>query len=188
VKFPPGDQLQTDEANSFLDALLKKHGVECSAPRTAARMLDKLVGDFIEVNCISPTFITGHPQLMSPLAKKHRSLPGLCERFECFVATKEICNSYTELNDPFDQRDRFAQQANDKAAGDDEAQLIDENFCQSLEYGLPPTGGWGMGIDRLAMFLTDSHNIKEVLLFPAMKPEDHTANKDAVAGAEAGNP
>jgi len=187
VKFPPGDRLHTDESSKFLDALCKKHEVECSTPRTVARMLDKLVGEFVEVDCISPTFITGHPQLMSPLAKKHRSIPGLCERFECFVATKEICNSYTELNDPFDQRDRFAQQANDKAAGDDEAQLIDENFCQSLEYGLPPTGGWGMGIDRLTMFLTDSNNIKEVLLFPAMKPDDNTPTKDAAAGGEVPN-
>ncbi|KAI7890097.1 lysyl-tRNA synthetase [Mucor mucedo] len=171
--FPPGDQLHTAETNKFLSDLCAKNGVECSAPRTNARMLDKLVGEYLETECISPTFITGHPQMMSPLAKKHRDRAGLCERFEMFVATKEVCNAYTELNDPFDQRERFAQQANDKAAGDDEAQLIDENFCQSLEYGLPPTGGWGMGIDRMAMFLTDSNNIKEVLLFPAMKPEEN---------------
>ncbi|CAO0795657.1 unnamed protein product [Mucor circinelloides] len=172
-KFPPGDQLHTPETNKFLSDLLAKHEIDCSEPRTNARMLDKLVGEYLEVSCISPTFITGHPQMMSPLAKKHRSRPGLCERFEMFVATKEVCNAYTELNDPFDQRDRFAEQANQKAAGDDEAQLIDENFCQSLEFGLPPTGGWGMGIDRLAMFLTNSNNIKEVLLFPAMKPEEN---------------
>jgi lysyl-tRNA synthetase class 2 len=163
VKFPPGDQLHTQETNKFLSELCIKNKVDCSAPRTNARLLDKLVGDFLEVDCISPTFITGHPMMMSPLAKKHRERPGLCERFECFVATKEICNAYTELNDPFDQRERFAQQANDKDAGDDEAQLIDENFCQSLEYGLPPTGGWGMGIDRLTMFLTNSNNIKVCL-------------------------
>jgi lysyl-tRNA synthetase, class II len=117
---------------------------------------------------------------MSPLAKYHRDRPGLCERFEAFVATKEVCNAYTELNDPFDQRLRFEEQARQKEQGDDEAQLVDENFCTALEYGLPPTGyprqvcansgGWGMGIDRLAMFLTDSNNIKEVLLFPAMVP------------------
>ncbi|GAN05691.1 conserved hypothetical protein [Mucor ambiguus] len=172
-KFPPGDQLHTAETNKFLSDLLAKHEIDCSEPRTNARMLDKLVGEYLENTCISPTFITGHPQMMSPLAKKHRSRPGLCERFEMFVATKEVCNAYTELNDPFDQRDRFAEQANQKAAGDDEAQLIDENFCQSLEFGLPPTGGWGMGIDRLAMFLTNSNNIKEVLLFPAMKPEEN---------------
>jgi len=103
----------------------------------------------------------------------HRSKPGLTERFELFVATKEVCNSYTELNNPFIQRERFAEQAKDKAAGDDEAQMIDENFCTSLEYGLPPTAGWGLGIDRLAMFLTNSNNIKEILLFPAMKPIVH---------------
>ncbi|RUS17483.1 hypothetical protein BC937DRAFT_89920 [Endogone sp. FLAS-F59071] len=160
VKFPPGDQLHTDETNKFLSDLCARNNIECSAPRTNARLLDKLVGEYIEIDCINPTFIMGHPQMMSPLAKKHRSIAGLCERFECFVATKEIANSYTELNDPFDQRERFDQQAADKAAGDDEAQLIDENFCQSLEYGLPPTGGWGMGIDRLTMFLTDSANIK----------------------------
>ncbi|KAI9006655.1 lysyl-tRNA synthetase [Phycomyces nitens] len=173
VTFPSGDKLQTPEGTKFLSDLCIKHNVDCSAPRTSARLLDKLVGDFLEVSCISPTFITGHPMMMSPLAKKHRERAGLCERFELFVATKEVCNAYTELNDPFDQRERFAQQASDKDAGDDEAQMIDENFCQALEYGLPPTGGWGMGIDRLTMFLTNSNNIKEVLLFPAMKPEEN---------------
>ncbi|KAI8999338.1 hypothetical protein BC832DRAFT_564907 [Gaertneriomyces semiglobifer] len=177
TKFPSADTLGSEEGRRFLDDLCKKHNVDCSAPRTSARLLDKLVGDFIEVQCINPTFITEHPQMMSPLAKAHRSVPGLCERFECFVATKEICNAYTELNDPFDQRERFEQQAADKAAGDDEAQLIDETFCNALEYGLPPTGGWGMGIDRLTMFLTDSNNIKEVLLFPAMKPETQEQEK-----------
>ncbi|KNC99262.1 lysine-tRNA ligase [Spizellomyces punctatus DAOM BR117] len=177
VKFPPAETLGNEEGRQFLDDLCKKNNVDCSAPRTSARLLDKLVGDFIEVQCISPTFITEHPQMMSPLAKAHRSTPGLCERFECFVATKEICNAYTELNDPFDQRDRFEQQAADKAAGDEEAQLIDETFCNALEYGLPPTGGWGLGLDRLTMFLTDSNNIKEVLLFPAMKPETQEQEK-----------
>ncbi|CAG8723558.1 14606_t:CDS:2 [Gigaspora margarita] len=170
VKFPPASELHTDETNKFLQEICEKHEVECSPPRTNARLLDKLVGEFIEVDCVSPTFITGHPQMMSPLAKSHRDIPGLCERFELFVATKEVCNAYTELNDPFDQRERFEEQAHQKEQGDDEAQLIDETFCTSLEYGLPPTGGWGMGIDRLTMFLTDSSNIKEVLLFPAMKP------------------
>ncbi|KAK3828213.1 MAG: hypothetical protein J3Q66DRAFT_322094 [Benniella sp.] len=170
VKFPAADTLHTPEATKFLSDLCIKHEVECGAPRTSARLLDKLVGDFIEIECVSPTFIVGHPQMMSPLAKSHREIPGLCERFECFVATKEICNAYTELNDPFDQRERFEQQANDKAAGDDEAQLIDETFCQSLEFALPPTGGWGMGIDRLTMFLTDNCRIQEVLAFPHMRP------------------
>ncbi|KAI9503879.1 hypothetical protein BX070DRAFT_120097 [Coemansia spiralis] len=173
VKFPSAEELHTEATNKFLSDLCIKHNVDCSAPRTNARLLDKLVGDFIEVQATEkPLFIVNHPQMMSPLAKYHRSIPGLCERFELFVATKEVCNAYTELNDPKVQRERFAQQAEDKAAGDDEAQLIDENFCTSLEFGLPPTGGWGMGIERLCMFLTDSQNIKEVILFPAMKPEE----------------
>jgi lysyl-tRNA synthetase, class II len=172
VKFPDPSTFASPAFTDFLEGLCTKHEVECSAPRTTARLLDKLVGHFIEVDCINPTFICDHPQIMSPLAKAHRSRPGLTERFEVFVATREICNSYTELNDPVDQRTRFGQQMNDKAAGDDEAQDIDENFCQALEYGLPPTGGWGVGIDRLTMFLTNCNNIKEVLLFPAMKPEE----------------
>ena len=181
VKFPAADQLHTKEANEFLDALCKKHEVECPSPRTTARLLDKLVGEYLEETCINPTFICDHPQIMSPLAKYHREDAGLTERFELFVMKKEVCNAYTELNDPMVQRERFAQQANDKAAGDDEAQLVDENFCTALEYGLPPTGGWGMGIDRMTMFLTDSNNIKEVLLFPAMKPDDPNKNQQAPA-------
>ncbi|KAK7206492.1 lysyl-tRNA synthetase, class II [Myxozyma melibiosi] len=171
VKFPPGDQLHTAETGEFLKSVLDKQGIQCPPPLTNARMLDKLVGDFLEDTCINPTFIMGHPQMMSPLAKYHRSVPGICERFELFVATKELANAYTELNDPFDQRQRFEEQARQKAQGDDEAQLVDEVFCTALEYGLPPTGGWGAGIDRLTMFLTNSHTIKEVLLFPAMKPD-----------------
>ncbi|RGB27985.1 Lysyl-tRNA synthetase [Rhizophagus diaphanus] len=176
VKFPPASELHTEKTAKFLQEICEKHEIECSPPRTCARLLDKLVGEFIEVDCVSPTFITGHPQMMSPLAKAHRDIEGLCERFELFVATKEVCNAYTELNDPFDQRERFEEQARQKEQGDDEAQLIDETFCTSLEYGLAPTGGWGMGIDRLTMFLTNSSNIKEVLLFPAMKPIEEKPN------------
>ncbi|KAI5961290.1 KRS1 [Candida margitis] len=170
VKFPAGDQLHTAETGEFLKKVLKDNNLECSPPLTNARMLDKLVGE-LEDASINPTFIFGHPQMMSPLAKKDRNIPGLCERFEVFVATKEICNAYTELNDPFDQRARFEEQARQKAQGDDEAQMVDETFCNALEYGLPPTAGWGCGIDRLAMFLTDSNTIREVLLFPTLKPD-----------------
>lgn len=171
VKFPPADQLHAQETNDFLKEQLKKHNIECAPPLTNARMLDKLVGEYIEEKCINPTFVHGHPEMMSPLAKYHRDTPGLTERFEVFVGTKEIANAYTELNDPFTQRQRFEEQANQKAQGDDEAQMIDEVFLNAMEYGLPPTGGWGCGIDRICMFLTDSNTIKEVLLFPAMKPE-----------------
>ncbi|XP_050425307.1 lysine--tRNA ligase isoform X1 [Adelges cooleyi] len=178
VKLPDPTRLSTPEANKLLDELCLKHDVDCPPPRTSSRLLDKLVGEFLEETCINPTFICDHPQVMSPLAKWHRATPGLTERFELFVMKKEVCNAYTELNDPMIQRERFEQQAKDKAAGDDEAQLIDENFCTSLEYGLPPTAGWGLGIDRLTMFLTDSNNIKEVLFFPAMKPDDPNKHKE----------
>ncbi|CAJ0599423.1 unnamed protein product [Cylicocyclus nassatus] len=172
VKLPSPDTLKTEESREFFDKLCRDKNVECVAPRTTARLLDKLVGEFLESTFISPTFLIGHPQIMSPLAKWHRSVPGLTERFELFAATREIANAYTELNDPIRQRQSFEQQAADKSAGDDEAQLIDENFCTALEYGLPPTAGWGMGIDRLTMILTDSNNIKDVLFFPAMRPDE----------------
>ena len=179
--FPPGDQLHTAETGEFLKKILKKMKVDCTPPLTNARMIDKLVGEFIEETCISPTFIIGHPQMMSPLAKYHRTAPGLCERFEAFVCKKEIVNAYTELNDPFDQRLRFEEQARQKLQGDDEAQMVDETFCTSLEYGLPPTGGFGMGIDRLVMFLTDHYSIKEVLAFPFMKDDTSAREKPLAA-------
>ncbi|MCJ1478411.1 lysyl-tRNA synthetase [Lambiella insularis] len=185
-QFPPGEQLHTKETNEFLKRILKKKGVDCSPPQTNARMLDKLVGEFIEDRCINPTFITGHPQMMSPLAKYHREHAGLCERFEAFVCKKEIVNAYTELNDPFDQRLRFEEQARQKDQGDDEAQMVDENFCTSLEFGLPPTGGWGMGIDRLVMFLTDHYSIKEVLAFPFMREEQGQGKEKRLAAEVAG--
>ncbi|KAM7283204.1 lysine--tRNA ligase isoform X1 [Ixodes scapularis] len=169
---PSPENLSSPESTSLLSELCVKHQVECTPPRTPARLLDKLVGHFLEEQFVNPTFLCDHPEVMSPLSKWHRSVKGLTERFELFIARKEVVNAYTELNDPLVQRQRFEQQAKDKAAGDDEAQLVDETFCTSLEYGLPPTAGWGMGLDRLVMFLTDSNNIKEVLLFPAMKPDD----------------
>ena len=183
-KFPPAETLHTDETNKFLKSLLKKCKVECSPPQTNSRMIDKLVGEFIEEKCINPTFITGHPQMMSPLAKSHRDKPGLCERFEAFVCKKEIVNAYTELNDPFDQRLRFEEQARQKAQGDDEAQLIDEAFLEAMEYGLPPTGGFGMGIDRMVMFLTDNYSIREVIAFPFMKDDRQPGDKRVVAAGE----
>jgi len=165
--------LDSEETRQYLIKLCAEKNVVCSPPQTTSRLLDKLVGEFIEVQCVNPTFITDHPQIMSPLAKYHRNEPGLTERFELFVNTREICNAYTELNNPHVQRERFAQQAKDREHGDDEAQMIDETFCASLEYGLPPTGGWGMGIDRVTMMLSDAINIKEVILFPAMKPNEN---------------
>jgi len=184
VTFPNATLLDAPEGNKFLSDLCLKHEVECPPPRTSARLLDKLVGEFIEVNCVNPTFIIEHPIIMSPLSKWHRSKEGITERFELFVSRKEVVNGYTELNDPLVQRQRFEQQAKDKAMGDDEAQLVDETFCNALEYGLPPTGGVGVGIDRLAMFLTDSNNIKEVLFFPAMKPDDPNKKPEEETASE----
>ena len=162
--------LDGPEALAFLDARCVDLEIACGAPRSAARLLDKLVEHFIESTCTNPTFVCEHPELMSPLAKYHRDKPGLTERFELFVLGKELANAYTELNNPVVQRQRFIAQMDAKAGGDDEAQAHDEGFCTALEYGLPPTAGWGLGVDRLTMFLTDKNNIKEVLLFPAMRP------------------
>jgi lysyl-tRNA synthetase, class II len=178
IKFP-AEGFASQECEDFLKKVLKDFDItDLPAPHTTARMLDKLVGDYLECQLVDPGFICDHPQIMSPLAKYHRSLPGMTERFELFVNRRELCNAYTELNDPIDQRERFAEQAMAKSSGDDEAMLIDEMFVTSLEYGLPPTGGWGLGIDRLTMMLADHNTIKEVLLFPMMKPD---ATASAVA-------
>lgn len=165
-------ELDDPEIDEKLVKLLEKHEIECPPPHTTARLLDTLVGEFLEVNCINPTFITDHPEIMSPLAKTHRSKKGLTERFELFVAGRELANAYTELNDPVVQYQRFLDQAKASAKGDDEAMVMDQSFVTALEHGLPPTGGWGLGIDRFTMFLSNKNNIKEVLLFPAMKPTD----------------
>jgi lysyl-tRNA synthetase, class II len=157
--------------NEHIDMLVKGGELEPPKVRTPGKLLDKLCGYYVEDRIKNkPTFITEHPQIMSPLAKWHRSKPGLTERFELFILGREVCNAYTELNDPILQRKCFVDQMDAKAAGDDEACPIDETFCTSLEYGLPPTGGWGIGIDRMVMFLSDRQNIKEVILFLAMKP------------------
>jgi len=159
------------EIDAKLKIILDRHELECTPPLTTARMLDTMVGEFLESNIVNPTFITEHPEIMSPLAKSHRSKKGLTERFELFVAGRELANAYTELNDPVVQYQRFLEQAAQSAVGDDEAMVTDTSFITALEHGLPPTGGWGLGVDRLTMFLSNKNNIKEVLLFPAMKPE-----------------
>ncbi|MFT6334704.1 MAG: lysyl-tRNA synthetase class 2 [Halioglobus sp.] len=142
------------------------------------KLIDELFGEKCEHLLIQPTFITDYPIEMSPLAKKHRSKPGLVERFEAVCNAKEICNSFTELNDPIDQRERFEAQLELGKRGDDEAMVLDEDFLRSLEYGMPPTAGLGIGMDRLAMIMTNSDSIQDVLFFPQMKQEKNTSTEE----------
>lgn len=135
------------------------------------KIIDEIFGEHVEPKLIQPTFITDYPIEMSPLAKKHRSKEGLVERFELICNGKEVCNAFTELNDPIDQRNRLEEQAKLRADGDDEAMSVDEDFLRALEYGMPPTVGLGIGIDRLAMIMTNQESIRDVLFFPHMRPE-----------------
>jgi lysyl-tRNA synthetase class 2 len=154
------------EVVKMLDSYCKANDIECGKPRTVARLLDKMVGHYIEPQCINPTFITHHPLIMSPLAKPDRNNPNLTERYELFIIGMEFANAYTELNDPFLQRQRFAEQTDAKNNGDDEACGLDENFCNALEHSLPPCCGLGIGIERLIMLLSGETSIKEVMAFP----------------------
>jgi lysyl-tRNA synthetase class 2 len=154
-----------------LRAVAKELHVEIDDSFGAGKIIDEIFGEFVEGKLIQPTFITDYPLEMSPLTKKHRSKEGLVERFEAICNGKEIANCYSELNDPIDQRKRLEEQAALRAEGDDEAMTIDEDFIRALEYGMPPTSGIGIGIDRLAMIMTNSDSIRDVLFFPQMKPE-----------------
>ena len=149
----------------------KSWGIEVDTTMGTGKLIDEIFGEKVEANLIQPTFIIDYPVEMSPLTKKHRSKPGLVERFELFVNGKEIANAYSELNDPIDQRERFEEQLKLAERGDEEAMAIDEDFLRSLEYGMPPTAGIGIGIDRLTMLMTNQVSIQEVLFFPQMRPE-----------------
>jgi len=152
----------------------KSIGIEVNETMGKGKLIDEIFGEKCEGNFIQPTFITDYPIEMSPLTKKHRSKEGLTERFELMVCGKEVANAYSELNDPIDQRERFEEQLKLSEKGDDEAMFIDNDFLRALEYGMPPTSGLGIGMDRLIMFLTNNASIQEVLLFPQMKPEKAT--------------
>jgi len=156
---------------SELRSYCRREHIEIDASMGKAKLIDEIFGEKVEKNLIQPTFLIDYPVEMSPLTKKHRSKPGLVERFELFVNGKEVANAYTELNDPIDQRERFEEQLRLAERGDEEAMAMDEDFLRSLEYGMPPTAGIGFGIDRLAMMFTGQVSIQEVLFFPQMRPE-----------------
>lgn len=148
-----------------------KMGIHIDATMGRGKIIDEIFGETCEGQLIQPTFITDYPVEMSPLAKKHRSKPGLVERFEAICNGKEICNAFSELNDPIDQRARFEEQLELGKRGDEEAMMLDEDFLRAIEYGMPPTAGLGIGIDRLSMIMTNSASIQDVLFFPQMRPE-----------------
>ena len=178
------DEVKTDEEAK---ALAKEHHIEYEERHTKGDIINLFFEEYCEKELIQPTFIMDHPLAISPLTKKKPSDPTKVERFELFINTWEMCNAYSELNDPIDQRERFAAQDAAFAAGDEEANHTDEDFLNALEYGMPPTGGIGYGIDRLVMLLTDSPAIRDVLLFPTMKPldSDKKGSKEVSAPAEA---
>ena len=171
VKEKTGADFMACQSDEEARELAKKIGLEFE-DKTISRgkLLQEAFDAFVEETLIQPTFVTDYPIEISPLAKKMPDCPALTERFEVFIAGHEYGNAFSELNDPIDQRERFVQQALERAKGDDEAMQIDEEFCTALEYGMPPTGGIGIGVDRLVMLLTDSYTIRDVLLFPTMKP------------------
>ena len=161
----------TDKSEEELRTFAKSIGINVDETMGKGKLIDEIFGEKCEGNFIQPTFITDYPIEMSPLTKKHRDKEGLTERFELMVCGKEIANSYSELNDPIDQRERFEEQMKLSEKGDDEAMFIDQDFLRALEYGMPPTAGLGIGMDRLMMFLTNNASIQEVLFFPQMRPE-----------------
>ena len=174
IKIHTGVDVSEMDENQLREAA-KEMGLEFDESMGEGKLIDKIFGEKCEHHYIQPTFITDYPKSMSPLTKEHRSNPKLTERFELMVNGKELANAYSELNDPIDQRERFEEQMRLSEKGDDEAMFIDQDFLRALEYGMPPTSGIGIGIDRLVMLMTNNSSIQEVLFFPQMKPEQKAA-------------
>ena len=170
----------TGKDEDEIRAICKELKMEVDETMGKGKLIDEIFGEFCEGNYIQPTFITDYPVEMSPLTKRHRSNPDLTERFELMVNGKELCNAYSEPNDPIDQAERFKEQLRLSEKGDDEAMFIDQDFVRALEYGMPPTSGMGIGMDRLVMLMTGQSTIQEVLLFPQMRPEK-VAKRDAAS-------
>jgi lysyl-tRNA synthetase, class II len=172
VRAHAGFDLRTAAEGDMRSALLRSGGdPEAVAALSGARLQDEVFKTFVEPHLVQPTFVVDYPKALSPLAKEHRSDPTLTERFELFVGGRELANAFSELNDPDDQRRRFEEQARQRAAGNEEAHSFDSDYIRALEYGMPPAGGMGLGIDRLMMVIADQRSIRDVIIFPAMRPE-----------------
>jgi lysyl-tRNA synthetase class 2 len=169
IKEVVGVDFSQHMSNEEAHRLAKAHKVHTEPGMAFGHIVNQFFERFVEETLIQPTFITGHPVEISPLAKKDADDPRFTDRFELFIVAREHANAFTELNDPIDQRQRFESQLLEREQGNDEAHMMDEDFIRALEYGLPPTGGLGIGIDRLVMLLTNAQSIRDVLLFPSMR-------------------